>query len=514
MMKGAIISAILGWMAATSAPATDYYVSPSGDDSNPGTTPQTAWRTAERVNRLDLEPGDAVRFEGGKTFAGPLLFGPEDRGQSTARITVSSYGQGRAWIDGGAGDGIRLERVQFFDLKNLNVKGLGRKTGNLGGRGIFPILSGGLTIEGVEATGFQRAGLEFQGCTNLRITGVYAHDNGYAGISSGPENAPVSRNAYIGYCRAINNPGDPTVTDNHSGSGIVLYRILHGVVEFCEAANNGWDMQQVNENGPVGIWTAMSKDVIIQRNISHNNRSPKGDGGGFDFDGRSESCLLQYNYSYDNDGCGYLLCTWDPNRGCRGNVVRYNISQRDGRKNHGAGIFVYQGKAQEGIEVYHNVVFNDDGRDCVAGEISRGFAFHNNIFVMRGGGRFVNGAGQGRFEGNLYWNYDGPGNWDGYRSFDKWVGATGKETRQGKIVGLFADPKLLKAGQGERLTDPAKLIELAAYRLGADSPCIDRGMDINELYGIHPGFEDFFGKPIRRGKGYDIGACEIQTVGQ
>ncbi|MGB3525321.1 MAG: hypothetical protein WBB32_05075, partial [Flavobacteriales bacterium] len=42
--------------------ATDYYVSPSGNDSNNGTSPATAWQTIDRLNQsFNLwQPGDRI----------------------------------------------------------------------------------------------------------------------------------------------------------------------------------------------------------------------------------------------------------------------------------------------------------------------------------------------------------------------------------------------------------------------------------------------------------------------
>jgi len=41
-----------------------YYISPSGNDSHSGTSAQTAWRTIDKVNATDLDPGDKVLFQG------------------------------------------------------------------------------------------------------------------------------------------------------------------------------------------------------------------------------------------------------------------------------------------------------------------------------------------------------------------------------------------------------------------------------------------------------------------
>src|SRR5215212_7417947 len=54
-----------------------YFVAAGGNDGASGTSPQSAFRTIARVNALNLEPGDQVLFEGGKTFALPAGSGAE-----------------------------------------------------------------------------------------------------------------------------------------------------------------------------------------------------------------------------------------------------------------------------------------------------------------------------------------------------------------------------------------------------------------------------------------------------
>ena len=74
--------------------ATTYYVSPSGNDNNTGTSPQDAWQTINKVNSVTFSQGDSILFEGGETFSGQLVFDNE-AGTSTSPITVSSYGTGQ-----------------------------------------------------------------------------------------------------------------------------------------------------------------------------------------------------------------------------------------------------------------------------------------------------------------------------------------------------------------------------------------------------------------------------------
>jgi hypothetical protein len=78
-------------LVAQCATAGVYYVSSSGADGNPGTSPEAAWRTLDRVNRADLAPGDTVRLRCGDTWRGQLR--PRS-GDASGVITYTSFGEG------------------------------------------------------------------------------------------------------------------------------------------------------------------------------------------------------------------------------------------------------------------------------------------------------------------------------------------------------------------------------------------------------------------------------------
>ncbi|MEO8588018.1 MAG: hypothetical protein ABI432_01500, partial [Flavobacteriales bacterium] len=56
------------------ANATVYYVSPTGSDTNNGTSQTTSWKTIARVNQISssLQAGDQVLFQSGGTYRGKL----------------------------------------------------------------------------------------------------------------------------------------------------------------------------------------------------------------------------------------------------------------------------------------------------------------------------------------------------------------------------------------------------------------------------------------------------------
>ena len=71
--------------------ATNYYVSNSGNDSNPGTELQP-WATINKVNSTSFSPGDRILFKKGDTFYGSLTI--RNSGSSGNPITFGAYGTG------------------------------------------------------------------------------------------------------------------------------------------------------------------------------------------------------------------------------------------------------------------------------------------------------------------------------------------------------------------------------------------------------------------------------------
>ena len=497
-----LISVISCMLFINNAHARDYHISPEGDDSNRGTQARP-WQSIKEVNDTAFAPGDNVLFEGGKTFAGTITLDKNDSGTGNNKLVVSSYGAGRAIIKGGNDSGLIAEECNYLTIKNLNFLGSGRKDGNTKG-GVLISDGEGAEIDHVEVSGFQKSGLSAGGVHNIRITNVYAHDNGAAGIGVGASKNRWSKNVYVGYCTAENNPGDPTNLTNHSGNGIVVGQLSNAVIEYCEAMNNGWDMPR-RGNGPVGIWMWSADNIIIQYCIAHDNRSPGHDGGGFDIDGGVTNSILQYNLSYNNEGPGYFLCQYPTAPPFKNNIVRYNISQNDGtRNNRRSGIDIYAGDiGMSDCQIYNNTIYNKYGAAIAFGGLDvPGIIIRNNIFIFAGE-LIEGGSKRGRFENNNYWPVDDRDLiFDGHKSIEEWAKATGQEKIGDTVVGKYIDPKLMKAGTAT-LTNPRKLINLEAYKLQCNSPCIGAGLPIKDNGG-----RDFWGNNVPEGQKPAIGACE------
>jgi hypothetical protein len=513
MRHGPLLLLFLLIFLSSPTVARDYYISPDGKDAGPGSF-ENPWQTVAPVNETDFKPGDQIFFRGGSSYTGPLKLSSADSGSAELNIQVASYGIGRGVLDGENGTAFSVEGSNHITISQLSLVGSGRKSGNTES-GLMIRGASNITVDSVDASGFQKSGVRVDGSRNIRLTRIHAFKNGFAGISSSGE---MSENIYVGYCLTENNPGDHTILNNHSGNGIVIGRVKNTLIEYNESRYNGWDMPR-DGNGPVGIWVYHADNAVIQFNIAHHNRSPDYDGGGFDFDGGVTNSALQYNYSHNNFGSGYLICQYWGAAPFRDNVVRYNISQDDGLTNHLAGIHVWVGgDGMESTDVYNNTIFSSNGSAVSFGVDSRvtdelpKMTFRNNIFVSKKD-QILGGSEKGRFEGNIYWRM-GPLGFkvDDYTSFEEWVEATGQEKVGGKVVGMWADPRLRKDDTG-LLTDPLKLRTLSPYMLEPGSPCIDRGLNLLELYQLDPGERDFYGNPLPQGTTFDIGVHEYRRAG-
>lgn len=65
---------------------TPYYVSAAGNDANDGLTPESPWRTLNKVSSAPLQPGDGVLFARGDLFRGTVKTRPG--------VTYGAYGDG------------------------------------------------------------------------------------------------------------------------------------------------------------------------------------------------------------------------------------------------------------------------------------------------------------------------------------------------------------------------------------------------------------------------------------
>lgn len=387
---------VVGLSLSESAIAADYYISKAGSDANDGLTLDSAWATLAPVNRINLEAGDRIFLQGGETFQGPLLFDSEDRGTVMDPIAVTTYGSGRATVLAGTGVGIAALNTAGISISDIEVIGSGRTNNETDGVSFYLDMDSdhqlqGVTLARMAVHGFGRNGVAIGswnspiGFRDVKIQEVEAYDNGLSGIVTYAQFPRSHMSVYIGFSKAYRNFGSPDVIP--SGNGIVLGNVDGGIVEGSQAFDNGWE-----GDGGAGIWTYESRNVLIQFNESYRNRTMgRTDGGGFDLDGGVTHSLMQYNFSHENDGAGFLLCQYAGASSWSKNIVRHNLSIDDGRNNFYAGILVWNdGTGLDEAIIHDNQIVMsavEHERPITLQIRSKGtrhFSISNNVFVSIG----------------------------------------------------------------------------------------------------------------------------------
>jgi hypothetical protein len=231
---------------------------------------------------------------------------------------------------------------------------------------------------------------------------------------------------------------------------------------------------------------------------------------------------MQHNYSHDNDGAGYLLAQYRAAPPFDNNVVRYNISQNDGRRNNYGGIVVWSWSSGEisNSHIYNNTVYlspTTNGNPCAIrlSSPTSSVSLRNNIIFTTGGAPLLCSGDEHvglEVQGYLYWS-------NGYPFRIRWGSTqfgslaafrgTGQESLRGVATGMYRDPLLESPGQAGIIANPSLLTRMTAYRLRANSPLIDRGLNLRWNFGIAPGARDFFGTSLPQGQRVDIGAHEF-----
>ena len=89
------------------ATGTTYYVSTiHGKDSNNGTSQNTPFYSLQKINHLDLQPGDKILLECGSVFTNGYLHLFEQSGSAEAPIVIDQYGTGEAPVIDTNGQGV------------------------------------------------------------------------------------------------------------------------------------------------------------------------------------------------------------------------------------------------------------------------------------------------------------------------------------------------------------------------------------------------------------------------
>jgi hypothetical protein len=492
-----------------------YYLSPSGNDAAAGTSPADAWRSLGRASHASLKPGTRLLLRGGSEFTGQLTLNERDAGNAARPVVIGSYGSGVATI-ASKGSAIDVYDTAGIDIGDLNLIGRPSSGAAAVGLTVYNDLPAGrrlnhVVVRNITVVGFAN-GVAFGGKNSgagfgdVTVSNCVLDGNVNDGlITYGPEFNPghptyANQDVDVSHVIAARNSGDPHSAVGNTGNGIVLGSVRDGTIAWSTADNNGSD--SVATEGPEGIWAYDSTRIVMERNLSFENRTNnRVDGNGFGLDQNTSDSVMQDNLSYDNDGTGFLVYSAQENSAQTHNIVRYNISSgnsQDGNSHYG-GISVLGTVAD--AAVYQNTVVMAGSPALRLGLTVNHILVRNNIFVADHG-PVVAAAGALRpamaeLQGNDYFSAVGPWavTWgpESYDSLSAWRAISTEEMVAGRPSGFAVDPRLTGPvlNLQDKMAGRGSAGDRFILRLG--SPLLGAGLNLARL-GMNPRPTNFAGK--------------------
>ncbi|MPQ43152.1 fibronectin type III domain-containing protein [Clostridium tarantellae] len=485
-----------------------YYVDWSnGNDDNKGTSKRNAFKTLDKINSIEFEPGDKILFKSGEVWPGQLYI--KGSGIESNPIIIDKYGEGpKPALIGGeeVQNVIYINNQEYVEYNNLDISA--DYDSPLERRGIYILAkdmgvinhiylknlelhdirhnlkytnnnsyktTGGIFVQilgNTVPTKFDD--LLIEGCTlkDLDRTGIqllYSSWTNRGGLNSGTGRWYPSTNVKV-----KNN-----YLENIGGDGIIIQGTDGAVIE--RNTINGFAKRNQNITYNCAAWSHNADNTIFQFNEGMNGNSIM-DGMPWDSDGYSNGTIFQYNYSHDNDGGAMLLISYGDSNSpsgvadARDAIFRYNISEND------KFALITTTNPLGNNKIYNNVFYTGAGMNVNAfntGSINHkeiGLYLSNNIFYVDEGGKLNgNWVGKYNYDNNIY--------------YSKGSGIISALPNDFNMI--TEDPMFVNPGVGED-----------GYKLMSSSPAINAGK-----YIVDNGEMDYYGNELYNGLP-DIGVNE------
>lgn len=278
--------------------ATEYYVdSVAGSDSNSGTNPTQPWKTLDKVNLVNLEPGDIVNIKAGSSFTTGdyqtvLVFMPEDSGTTFQPVTVRSYGTGAKPLLSQTYNTNRNSAVvglygavSNIVIDGLHMKGLTGAHNRVSGRNGIDVFSTALLgdsslhtniiIRNCEIQGGTR-GLLLYNCVNVTVSNNYIHDINDAAKNTRDNQAPLwpeEHSERFNPNYPLNPATHPVGSDDDSGAeAIDLNNFCEDIVISGNLVENcSYPSYDYGPDGTfIEVYGTHIKNVQVYNNIVRN----------------------------------------------------------------------------------------------------------------------------------------------------------------------------------------------------------------------------------------------------
>ncbi|MCK4886884.1 MAG: hypothetical protein KAS96_05810 [Planctomycetes bacterium] len=508
-----------------------YFDSSGGNDNYTGESPQQAWRSLSKFNGTTFLPGDKIYFKANGTWAGQLK--PKGSGVIGCPIVIDAYGDisdenNKPRFDGNGtvGTTLYILNVEYWEINNLQLTNLGatraawRKGASISASDFGTMKHIHLKNLYVHNVNGLIAKEEGGGCgiswfcggdvVPTKFDGILIED---CHIKTTDRDGIVGGNTHIG--RLDNNPSSPSTTkdfypsvnvvvrgnllEDIGGDAIVPIGTDGCIVEYNTVTSSAVRTYNFSPTQwAVAIWPWSADNTIIQYNIVTGTKGTS-DGQAFDADYNTRGTIIQYNYSYSNEGGFILICNGGDNTvgitGNRDTIVRYNISINDGGGTTGSPLLQTNGLCTD-VEIYNNVFVSPAVAtpyiiEQQAATSSASYAWSNNIFYSNAstGWRYRTPSGTWIWSNNCFYGiHQIPSGWF------SWTNGTPSDpykiTTDPQFVALPVPPSSADAGSAD------------GFKLQSGSPCIGAGTTITGNGGY-----DFWGNVLYNGVP-DIGAEE------
>lgn len=528
---------------------TTYYVdSTIGDDSNSGTSPETPWKSLDKVTATTFLPGDTILLKSGSVWNGEWLW-PKGSGTADAPIKIDKYGGDALPVINGMGidrgmnysGAVHLRNQEYWEIRNLEVTNdddfdvdidLSRPQGDNSWSSQAETRNGILIIADGDLLNDDDDGI----FDHIYIENCYVHDvdgpndwndtftGGIIYNVVGTKIRPNTsfRDIRIAYntIRKVDLLGitgfvqmaksgyqDDVDTYNLWMEDIYIGHnyiedVAQGGIDLCDARNavveynvvDGFLKRYPNFRPTVALYPWKCENSVLQYNEVYNGPSTNADGSPYDMDSALKNVVYQFNYSHNNP-CGWMLYMGRNTN----DIIRYNISD-DG----GDFIIKYFLTANATPAYFVNNVIMYDGarttfmhRDPFKSQTY----FYNNVFYNKSTTttttwhdtkRYLGNLGSVTFSHNCF--YEASGIHSQYEPADDY-----KVTENPDMVNPGQTPQQNSDGilSGATVWD--------GYKLNASSPLIDAGIYVPQM-----GTTDFYGTQLYWGNAPDIGVHEYQ----
>jgi len=324
-----------GLLVPHAAAENVYYVSPDGDDANPGSFDQP-WRTIQHAVD-NVGPGDTIWVRGGTYNEGVVV---ATSGLPGLPITLIGYPGEVAMLDGNGlerRDGIDIGGADHWTFQDLVIQDYGQE-GERGFGFVSWYHSQDIALRNLKLSLVGTPIKFHQGGEEVLIEDVYGHDYDYAGFDCGP--AGPCRGFTLRRVTMIGSGEGPVLAvqdmgDDTSADGFAVEQGIAILVEDCVAeghAGDGFDFK--------------SDRTTLRRIISRDNRGDNIKLGG------SNSSLIN-SLSYDSGLINLVLA-----EGGSYTIINNTIANRtsDGYL---AMLGGYQTSTPTSISLYNNIFYND-----------------------------------------------------------------------------------------------------------------------------------------------------------